>query len=53
MLAIRVVEDELMPTGHDWVRLHYDDGRVITVMSKSYVDMHAPTHPKRVLRLVS
>ena len=32
-----VVEDCEMPEGHDWLRLRYPDGRIVTLIRKSVV----------------
>lgn len=45
MLELRVVDDEWMPAGHDWVRFTFDNGKTLTVLSKSFVreDMRPTT----------
>jgi hypothetical protein len=37
MLELRVVQDEWMPAGHDWIRYTFEDGRTLTVFSESFV----------------
>lgn len=34
----RVLDDEDMPPGHDWVRLRFDDGRIVTLFARSFLE---------------